>query len=67
MSRYMSQLIPKKGDVNRIYVLLILESSIFLTKDLKKLYEFTVICRISSFLVPKKGGVNRMSNVVAVV
>ena len=33
----------------------------FLTRNLKKLYEFTVIPRFTTQLVPKKGNVNRMT------
>ena len=38
---------------NFILVLLILQNSMFLTRNLKKLYEFTVIPRFTSLLVPK--------------
>ena len=42
------------------FILLILQSSMFLTRNLKKLYEFTVIPRFTSQLVSRKGDVNRM-------
>ena len=35
----------------------------FLTRNLKKLYEFTVIPRFTLQLVPKKGKVNRMAQI----
>ena len=38
----------------------------FLTRNLKKLYEFTVNPRFMSQLVPKKGNVNRMTTQIEV-
>ena len=38
----------------------------FLTRNLKNLYEFTVILRFTSQLVPKKGDVNRMTTQIEV-
>ena len=38
----------------------------FLTRSLKKLYEFTVILRFRSQLIPKKGDVYRMIMLIEV-
>ena len=63
--RFTSQLVPKKKEKKRRrksnFILAILQSSMFLTRNLKKLYEFTVIPRFTLQLVPKKGDVNRMT------
>ena len=40
------------------FILLILQSSIFLTRHLKKLYEFTDIPRFTLQLILKKGDAN---------
>ena len=42
-----------------MYVCVLLQSSMFLTRNLKKLYEFTVIPRFILQLVPKKGDEDR--------
>ena len=47
-------------------MLLILQSSMFLTRNMKKTYEFTVIPRFTSLLVPKEFNVNRMTTQIEV-
>ena len=58
--RFTLQLVPKKRPRKlkrrkSNFILLILQSSMFLTRNLKKLYEFTVIPRFTLQLVPKEG------------
>ena len=48
------------------FILLILQSSLFLTRNLKMLHELTVIPRFTSQLVPAKGDVNRMTTQIEV-
>ena len=52
---------PKSKRRKLNFVLLILESSMLLTRNLKKSYKFTVSPRFTKQLVSKKGKVNRMT------
>ena len=58
--RFMSQLVSNKWRRKSNFILLILQSSMLLIRNLKKLNEFTVIPRYTSQLVPKKSEINRM-------
>ena len=53
--RFTWQLVPKKRRRKLNIILLMLSNSMFLTRNLKKFYKFTVIPRITSQLVPKNG------------
>ena len=48
------------------FTLIILQSSIFLTRKLKKLYEFTVIPGFTPQLAPKKGKTNQKTTQIEV-
>ena len=48
------------------FILLLVQSGMFLIENLKKLYEFTVSPRFTSHLVPKKGNLNRMNTQIEV-
>ena len=68
--RFRSQLVPKKkrhkSKRRKLNFMLLIQSRMFLTRNLKKLYDFTVIPIFTMQLVSKKGNINRMTTQIEI-